>query len=77
MLKATGHGLLTAPDLVEVSPPFSEPRLVRWNADGEGPPAVQLLDLTVPDDACGAVAVLSDERPDLVLRRGDGLLDRP
>lgn len=77
LLKATGHGLMTSPDLVEVSPPFAEPRLVRWDADGEAPTTVQLLDLTLPDDACGAVAVLTDERPELVLRRGDGLLDRP
>ena len=77
VLKATGHGLLTAPDQVEVSPPFTPPRLVQWHADGEGPATVQLLDLALPEPACAAVAVLSEQPPVLVLRRGNEVLDLP
>lgn len=77
VLKATGHGLLISPDLVEVSPPFAAPRLVHWHADDESPPAVQLVDLDLPGAACGAVAVLSERPPVLVVRRGTGLFDLP
>src|SRR5262249_11458436 len=75
VLKATGDGLVLSPDLVEVAPPFATPRLVRWHADGDGPRAVPPLDLALPREACGALAVLSDRPVDLVLQRGDALLE--
>jgi 4'-phosphopantetheinyl transferase len=75
VLKATGHGLMVSPNLVEVSPPFTTPGLVRWLAREEAPTNVQLLDLALPGSACGAVAVLSARSPDLVVRRGEPLFD--
>ncbi|MGH3663924.1 MAG: 4'-phosphopantetheinyl transferase family protein [Micromonosporaceae bacterium] len=77
VLKATGYGLMVAPDTIAVSAPDQPPRLVSWAApDAQHPPAssqpatseptpggMRLLDIDPDGDHVACVAFLSDTAP--------------
>lgn len=61
VLKATGHGLSTAPADVVVSLPPDPPRLISWTAPDPPATAVHLPDIAVGDRYLGCVAVLAGD----------------
>lgn len=75
VLKATGEGLRRPLTDVVVSRPDESPRL--QTLGGTRSTACRMADLTVDAGYRGAVAVLTDEPTDFVVRRGPSILGAP
>ena len=66
IVKATGHGLMIDPDLIDVAPPGSAPALLAWPAEEPLDSPVWMFDVECPDGYVAAATVLSDLQPHLV-----------
>lgn len=67
LLKAVGRGLVVEPSTLRLTEAAEAPALLAWTAPGPPDTPVWLEDLALPDDHVGAVAVLAERRPELVL----------
>jgi 4'-phosphopantetheinyl transferase len=69
VVKATGHGLVINPDLIDVTPPGSAPALLAWPDDEPLDSPAWMFDVECPDGYIAAATVLSSAQPDLVMVR--------
>lgn len=74
VLKATGDGLLSPPNLLTVSPPDQAAAVVHWERHPSADVAVQLHDLVAGRGYVASVALLSDTPHRVVEREGSSLL---
>ncbi len=71
LLKATGRGLTVDPRLVLLTEPQRPPGLVEWTAPDPPHGSVWMMDVEITSAHVAAVTVLSEDRPDLVVRRAE------
>lgn len=71
LLKATGQGLTVDPRRIRLTEPDESPGLVEWSASDPPHASVWMLDVEVTSAHVAAVTVLSEDRPDLVVKRID------
>ena len=78
LLKATGQGLTVDPRRILLTEPDQPPRLVDWTAVDPPDTSVWMQDVEVTSAHVATVTVLSEVRPELVVRRVDlaGLADQ-
>lgn len=69
IVKATGHGLMVDPDLIDVTPPGSAPALLAWPAEVPLDAPAWMFDVKSPEGYVAAATVLSSTQPDLVMIR--------
>jgi 4'-phosphopantetheinyl transferase len=69
VVKATGHGLMIDPDLIDVTPPGSAPALLAWPGEEPLESPAWMFDVECPDGYVAAATVLSSAQPDLVTAR--------
>jgi 4'-phosphopantetheinyl transferase len=67
VVKATGHGLMIDPDLIDVTPPGSAPSLLVWPGDEPLDSPTWMFDVECPDGYVAAATVLASARPHLVM----------
>lgn len=66
VLKATGHGLMIDPDLIDVSAPGTEPGLLGWRSPEPLGATAWLFDLPCPPGFFATATVLAGQRPRLL-----------
>lgn len=70
LVKATGHGLMINPDLIDVGPPDADPALRAWPGPEPLMTEAWILDLESPPGFVAAVTVLANVRPRLITAWG-------
>jgi 4'-phosphopantetheinyl transferase len=71
VVKATGHGLMIDPDLIEVTPPDSAPALLAWPGEMPLDAPAWMFDVDCPAGYVAAATVLSSAQPDLLMVRAE------
>jgi 4'-phosphopantetheinyl transferase len=69
VVKATGHGLMIDPELIDVTAPGSAPALLAWPSEEPLESPVWMFDVECPEGFVAAATVLANAQPHLVTVR--------